>query len=852
MVNNKGQVITFKIIAFVIFVAIITITASTVSISAKNPENIPNENYKIDERLREIVTTDMSNKQIPVVIIFKEQPANDVSQIVKNEYKEQFENITKHSKKIYRRIKPQITGKKSKNISELITLEQSLLTENEKILLNDTAQKLESKTRDMRRDILGRTVTLVDGTQAPIIQKIMGKGGKIRYSSKILNAIAVDLPISYMDELSREQAVYKVFPDYVLNETLDISTQAMGANTWWGAGYNGSTADAAIVDTGIDGSQPALNVDYAQVFHDMGKLDYYYHDNRAKTDDLHGHGTHVAGIVASTDPTYRGAGYGIDKLINAKAGWLAWDGGGYMYFSDAMQAFDWAIFGNADDADVISYSFGGGTSNGEDGFEHFIDAIVYDLDIPVVVANGNAGPGSGTVGQPAGAYNIISVGNIDDKNTVSRADDILATSSSRGPTIDGRIKPDISAPGTNIMSANNNWETQNDFISHSGTSMAAPQITGSVLLILNYKGFRWKSETIKALLLNSAEDKGIEGPDSDYGFGYVDLSNAYYHKDDVITDSINNITDGSVEKYYKGNISAGDKITLVWNRHINYSGASEPTYVSGLSNLDLYLYNGTNGMMVASSTSTIDNVEQVKSNTNYSSAIVKVDPYGTFPINITVEDYALATYQGFARVNPPILNVTINHPENVDGGADFTMEVNVTNLGELTAYNVSVNMTLPIGFSIVSGENPGSFESINNGSSKNASWVVKAPRINESAQYTLNILAISRSYGESFSGHSNNTIMVIEDAYVNGTVWSNGTVVSGAIVTSNASGSITTNSSGFYSLRLPTGTHNFTATIEPVYYPNSSVIVGVVSGTTVWQDIELVRKPTGTITGSIT
>jgi len=263
------------------------------------------------------------------------------------------------------------------------------------------------------------------------------------------------------------------------------------------------------------------------------------------------------------------------------------------------------------------------------------------------------------------------------------------------------------------------------------------------------------------------------------------------------------------------------------------------------------MYNESNGSQVSSSVSIVSNVEQVKSDANYSPVILKIDPNGPFLSGITLEEFAMATDQEFTQVNPPVLNVTINDLNSVDGGDDFILDLNVTNYGEFAAFNVSVNMTLPSGFIIVSGANPQSLESINNGSSKNASWVVKAPRINETVQYILNASAISLSYGESFSGEGNNTISVIEDGYVNGTVWGNGTVIPGAVVFSNASGSVITNASGFYSLRLPTGTHNLTATSEPVFYPNSSVAVPAVSGTTVVQDIELSKKPAGTISGSV-
>ena len=86
--------------------------------------------------------------------------------------------------------------------------------------------------------------------------------------------------------------------------------------------------------------------------------------------------------------------------------------------------------------------------------------------------------------------------------------------------------------------------------------------------------------------------------------------------------------------------------------------------------------------------------------------------------------------------------------------------------------------------------------------------------------------------------------------YINGTVRSGGIAVEGVTVSTNTSITTTTDASGFYSLPV-TGTYQLTAAKDPVYYTNSSVIATVVSGVVV-QDIELVIKPTGTITGSVT
>ncbi len=87
--------------------------------------------------------------------------------------------------------------------------------------------------------------------------------------------------------------------------------------------------------------------------------------------------------------------------------------------------------------------------------------------------------------------------------------------------------------------------------------------------------------------------------------------------------------------------------------------------------------------------------------------------------------------------------------------------------------------------------------------------------------------------------------------YISGTVL-NGTGIPGVLVTTNTRNSTTTDTSGFYSLLVPAGAYNLIATKEPVFYPNSSVIVTAMSGTTVMQDIELTKKLMGTVSGTAT
>ena len=93
---------------------------------------------------------------------------------------------------------------------------------------------------------------------------------------------------------------------------------------------------------------------------------------------------------------------------------------------------------------------------------------------------------------------------------------------------------------------------------------------------------------------------------------------------------------------------------------------------------------------------------------------------------------------------------------------------------------------------------------------------------------------------------------LVQPGYINGTVMNNSIGIAGAVVTTNTSVTAIANASGVYSLLLSPGAYNFTVTKDPEYYSNSSVVVNAVSGSTAVQDIELVKKSTGTISGNVT
>lgn len=116
--------------------------------------------------------------------------------------------------------------------------------------------------------------------------------------------------------------------------------------------------------------------------------------------------------------------------------------------------------------------------------------------------------------------------------------------------------------------------------------------------------------------------------------------------------------------------------------------------------------------------------------------------------------------------------------------------------------------------------------------------------------HTIEVRALNTA-GNWETSYASDILTLDVSGYINGTVLYNGTGIAGAIVSTNTSVITNTNETGFYSLLVPAGTYNITAINEPGYYTNRSIVITAISGMAILQDIELIRKPTGTISGNI-
>ncbi|ACU38049.1 S8 family serine peptidase [Actinosynnema mirum] len=300
-----------------------------------------------------------------------------------------------------------------------------------------------------------------------------------------------------------ESAGGRIWLDGKVSATLDRSTAQIGAPAAWAAGLTGAGAKVAVLDTGVDATHPDLAGAVAE------SADF---TDAADADDHLGHGTHVAATVTGAGK-YRGVAPDAE-VLNGKV--LDDTGGGYD--SWIIAGMEWA----AARADVVSMSLGGPATDGADPMSLAVDRLTAETGALFVIAAGNSG-GASTVGSPGSAASALTVGAVD-------RDDSLAPFSSRGPrTGDYAIKPEITAPGVNIVAAkakNGVIGTPVDdaHVAMSGTSMAAPHVAGAAA-ILAQQHPDWRAPQLKAALMGAAVDpKGATVYEQ--GAGRVDLARA--------------------------------------------------------------------------------------------------------------------------------------------------------------------------------------------------------------------------------------------------------------------------------------------------------------------------------------
>ncbi|MFD4948887.1 S8 family serine peptidase [Streptomyces sp. NPDC058409] len=288
--------------------------------------------------------------------------------------------------------------------------------------------------------------------------------------------------------------VEKVWLDGKVTASLDTSVPQIGAPEAWAKGYDGKGVKVAVLDTGVDATHPDLAGRVTEIRN---------FSETADAVDHHGHGTHVASTVGGTGAADGGKRKGVAPGAELMVGKVLNDQGSGTD-SSVLGGMEWAA---RNGAKIISMSLG--TQAADDGTGPLavaLNELTAETGALFVVAAGNTGPNATTIGSPGSADAALTVAAVDKQ-------DKIASFSSRGPRLgDNALKPDIAAPGVDIVAARAAGTTMGtpvdgNYTSASGTSMATPHVAGAAAIVAQAHP-DWSAADIKGALMSGAKVLG--------------------------------------------------------------------------------------------------------------------------------------------------------------------------------------------------------------------------------------------------------------------------------------------------------------------------------------------------------
>jgi serine protease AprX len=408
-------------------------------------------------------------------------------------------------------------------------------------LISEDLQNLANNTPGATVRVIIQTNTALQGQAfSKLLTKISRLGGVVGRRLTNDRYLAVRLPAAMITGLATDEAVSYMSLDKTTQvsghlETTTGAALARNLGTTTTGTINGTGIGIAILDSGIFTAHHSF-YNSAGVSRVVASVDF---TGEGRTDDPYGHGTHVASCAAASNHVSNGAYTGIApnaKIINVRV--LNSHGEGSI--SNAIAGIDWCIANKAAfNIRVLNLSFGATATDSAEN-DPLCQAVrrAFNAGIVVCVAAGNSGKDAagrkvyGSIHTPGIEPSAITVGATNTLATNSRADDGIATYSSRGPArgfytdslgvkhYDNTIKPDLVAPGNKIIDAEspNNQILQNspqldtgvstnpyhDMMLMSGTSMSTPVVAGAAALILQ-RNPNLTPNLVKAILEYSAQ-----------------------------------------------------------------------------------------------------------------------------------------------------------------------------------------------------------------------------------------------------------------------------------------------------------------------------------------------------------
>jgi serine protease AprX len=369
---------------------------------------------------------------------------------------------------------------------------------------------LSARARSSSNDTTSVIVTFVDG-ELPANFKPFVKDSRSRLS--IINGYAIDVPNRMLNTLAASPTVVQFHIDRPLFKQNLRTAVATGSRALQQAlGITGAGVGVAVIDSGIATWHDDLTNRSTRVYPFGNQRVSAFVDfvnGRTMPYDDDGHGTHVAGVIAGNgyDSSGQKAGMAPDaSLVSLKV----LDANGQGTIRNIIAALDWVLANRGKyNIRIVNLSVAARVTE-----SYWTDPLtlaakrLVDAGVVVVAAAGNNGknangqPQYGGIGAPANAPWVLTVGASSTNGTTARADDAIATFSSRGPTyLDWAAKPDLvapgvgtvsmAAPGSTLVSLNANSlvagtlsTSSPPYLSLSGTSMAAPVVAGVVAQML--------------------------------------------------------------------------------------------------------------------------------------------------------------------------------------------------------------------------------------------------------------------------------------------------------------------------------------------------------------------------------
>ncbi|WP_328694797.1 S8 family serine peptidase [Streptomyces sp. NBC_00342] len=300
--------------------------------------------------------------------------------------------------------------------------------------------------------------------------------------------------------------VEKIWLDARVDSAMETSNAQIGTPAAWEAGLTGKGVKVAVLDTGVDLTHPDLKdrVSETKSFIEGQEVA-----------DRNGHGTHVSSTVGGSGAASDGKEKGVAPGATLAVGKVLTDQG-FGSESQIIAGMEWAA--KDVQAKIVSMSLGSSQgSDGTDPMAQAVNTLSKDTGALFVIAAGNSGS-PGSIGSPGAADSALTIGAVDSA-------DRRAAFSSQGPRLgDNALKPDLSAPGVDILAARSQLVSgSGPYTSKSGTSMATPHVAG-VAALLAEKHPDWSGQQLKDGLMSTSEQ--ISGTSYEVGAGRVDVPSA--------------------------------------------------------------------------------------------------------------------------------------------------------------------------------------------------------------------------------------------------------------------------------------------------------------------------------------